>query len=949
MNDQLIIKGARHHNLKNLNVTIPRNKLVVITGVSGSGKSSLAFDTIYAEGQRRYVESLSTYARQFLGQMVKPDVDSIEGLSPAIAIDQKTTSHNPRSTVGTVTEIYDYLRLLFARAGQPHCPNCHRVIQRQSVQQIVDQIALLPLNTPIVILAPIVHERKGVHQSEITKALDAGFVEALVNQEFKSLNDPSLLNLKKTVKHNISVVIDKFTLTPEQHTRITDAIELALKMAGGLVEVMLNKDTTPQLCLFSENYACSECGISVPELEPSVFSFNNPYGACQTCSGLGFKVEFDPQLIIPDPKLSFADGAIAALTHQPGSYHMLKLEAVLKARGYDLNNCFKDLDLDTKKVLMEGSNDTKYQFWYRNLRGEVHKLTDTFEGVLSILKRRYQEAFSDRMRSEMAKFMTTTTCPACHGARLRPEMLAVYLNDLNIFDLCQLSVDKAAEFLAHLKLNRRQELIAAPILKEILSRLTFLKNTGLEYLTLARSASTLSGGEAQRIRLASQLGSRLSGVLYVLDEPSIGLHQRDNEKLINTLKQLRDLGNTLLVVEHDEDTMLAADQIIDIGPGAGKNGGRLIAQGSAKEISKIPASITGRYLAKIEQIKVPSKRRAATNGFITIAKARANNLKNLTVQLPLKVLTVITGVSGSGKSTLINEILYPALANRLNHASVTTLPSATMGKISGFEALNKIINIDQSPIGRTPRSNPATYTGVFDLVRQLFSQTKEAKARGYSAARFSFNLKGGRCESCQGDGVNRIEMSFLPDVYVPCEMCHGARYNRDTLEIKFKDKNIADVLSMSVEEACTFFEHHPKIMAKLKVLNEVGLGYLSLGQAATTLSGGEAQRIKLATELSRPSTGRTLYLLDEPTTGLHVDDVKKLLLILHRLVDRGNTVIVIEHNLDVIKTADYIVDLGPEGGERGGTVVAFGTPEQVAKQAKVSYTGKFLAPLLVRN
>ncbi len=941
MNDNIVIKGARQHNLKNIDLTIPRNKLVVMTGLSGSGKSSLAFDTIYAEGQRRYVESLSAYARQFLGQMEKPDVDYIEGLSPAISIDQKTTSHNPRSTVGTVTEIYDYLRLLFARIGRPYCSKCGRPIQRQTVQQIVDQVLTFPEGAKIVVMAPVVHGRKGSHQKVFEDARAKGFARVYVNGKLYLLDEEDV-ELTKTKKHNISLVIDRLAVRSSAASRLTDSVEAALKLANGLVEIALVAGDKLQIQLFSENFACSECGISVPELEPRLFSFNNPYGACPVCTGLGMQMEFDQRLIIPDHDRSFASGAIAALSANQEAYHMRKLDAMLRSRGYSLDCNYHNLDQATKDILWQGSGQVRYKFWYENLQGEVKEHQAPFEGLLSLLKRRHREAFSERMRLELEEFMTSTPCPACHGARLRPEVLAIKIGGLSISQLSGLSVVGAIEFCQQLSLTGREQLIAEQVLKEIVGRLRFLRDVGLEYLTLDRTAGTLSGGEAQRIRLATQIGSGLTGVLYILDEPSIGLHQRDNGRLLATLKQLRDLGNTLIVVEHDEETMWAADQIIDIGPGAGEHGGEVIAQGTAKEIGKIDASVTGRYLSGKEAIAVPKHRRAALDGYLEIVEAQANNLKNITVQIPIGLLTVVTGVSGSGKSTLVNEILYNALAAKLNGARVR---AAKHTAIFGAEYLDKVINIDQAPIGRTPRSNPATYTGVFDLIRTLFSQTSEAKARGYLPGRFSFNVKGGRCEACLGDGVNKIEMNFLPDIYVPCEVCHGARYNRDTLEVYYKGKNIAEVLAMTVSEACQFMANMPRIARKLQVLEDVGLGYIRLGQAATTLSGGEAQRVKLATELSRAATGKTLYILDEPTTGLHAADVHKLLGVLHRLVDKGNTVVVIEHNLDVIKTADYIIDLGPEGGEGGGQVVAEGTPEEVASNAK-SYTGAYLAKIL---
>lgn len=937
MKDQIIVKGARQHNLKNITVEIPRDKLVVITGLSGSGKSSLAFDTIYAEGQRRYVESLSAYARQFLGQMDKPDVDYIEGLSPAISIDQKTTSRNPRSTVGTVTEIYDYLRLLFARIGEPHCPKCGKLIERQTVQQIVDHVLAMPQGTRFMVMAPLVRGRKGEHAKIMDQMRKAGYVRMFVDGEVRTLDEE--IKLEKNKKHSLSVVIDRLAVRDGITQRLTDSVETALKLAEGLVEINVIGGETQ---MYSENFACSDCGISLPEIEPRLFSFNNPMGACPACTGLGMNMELDKSLIIPDSSKTFAEGVIAALSTNQEAYHMKQLAAVLTHYGYSLDTVWNDLPKDMQEILWYGSGEQKFSFMYENLQGEVKKHTTPFEGIIPLLRRRHREAFSERMRLDIESFMTSTPCPVCHGARLKPEVLSILVGGKNICEVTALTVRDAINFFETLNLTERQQFIARQILKEILARLRFLNDVGLDYLTLDRAAGTLSGGEAQRIRLATQIGSGLVGVLYILDEPSIGLHQRDNSKLLATLQHLRDLGNTLLVVEHDEETMYAADQIIDIGPGAGEHGGNVVAQGSAEEIKLVENSVTGQYLSGRKFIPVPKKRRECDGRYIEIIGAKANNLKNIDVKIPLGVFTVVTGVSGSGKSTLINDILYNALAAKLHGAR---LRPSEHKEIRGLENIDKIINIDQSPIGRTPRSNPATYTGVFDFIRELFSQTNEAKMRGYKPGRFSFNVKGGRCEACRGDGMNKIEMNFLPDVYVPCEVCHGARYNRDTLEVHYKGKSIAEVLDMTVTEACEFFKNLPRIARKLQVLEDVGLGYIHLGQAATTLSGGEAQRVKLATELSRRSTGKTLYILDEPTTGLHIADVHKLLDVLQRLVEAGDSVVVIEHNLDVIKTADYLIDLGPEGGDKGGTLVACGTPEELAK-VKKSYTGQYVKQVL---
>lgn len=937
MKNQIIVKGARQHNLKNITVEIPRDKLVVITGLSGSGKSSLAFDTIYAEGQRRYVESLSAYARQFLGQMDKPDVDYIEGLSPAISIDQKTTSRNPRSTVGTVTEIYDYLRLLFARIGEPHCPKCGKLIERQTVQQIVDHVLAMPQGTRFMVMAPLVRGRKGEHAKIMDQMRKAGYVRMFVDGEVHTLDEE--IKLEKNKKHSLSVVIDRLAVRDGITQRLTDSVETALKLAEGLVEINVIGGETQ---MYSENFACSDCGISLPEIEPRLFSFNNPMGACPACTGLGMNMELDKSLIIPNGSKTFAEGVIAALSTNQDAYHMKQLAAVLTHYGYSLDTVWNDLPKDMQAILWYGSGEQKFSFMYENLQGEVKKHTTPFEGIIPLLRRRHREAFSERMRLDIESFMTSTPCPVCHGARLKPEVLSILVGGKNICEVTALTVRDAINFFETLNLTERQQFIARQILKEILARLRFLNDVGLDYLTLDRAAGTLSGGEAQRIRLATQIGSGLVGVLYILDEPSIGLHQRDNSKLLATLQHLRDLGNTLLVVEHDEETMYAADQIIDIGPGAGEHGGNVVAQGTAEEIKLVENSVTGQYLSGRKFIPVPKKRRECDGRYIEIIGAKANNLKNIDVKIPLGVFTVVTGVSGSGKSTLINDILYNALAAKLHGAR---LRPSEHKEIRGLENIDKIINIDQSPIGRTPRSNPATYTGVFDFIRELFSQTNEAKMRGYKPGRFSFNVKGGRCEACRGDGMNKIEMNFLPDVYVPCEVCHGARYNRDTLEVHYKGKSIAEVLDMTVTEACEFFKNLPRIARKLQVLEDVGLGYIHLGQAATTLSGGEAQRVKLATELSRRSTGKTLYILDEPTTGLHIADVHKLLDVLQRLVEAGDSVVVIEHNLDVIKTADYLIDLGPEGGDKGGTLVACGTPEELAK-VKKSYTGQYVKQVL---
>ena len=931
------IRGARAHNLKNINVDIPRDKLVVITGLSGSGKSSLAFDTIYAEGQRRYVESLSSYARQFLGQMDKPDVDQIDGLSPAISIDQKTTSHNPRSTVGTVTEIYDYLRLLFARVGHPHCPKCGKPITQQSVDQMIDQIRELPERTKLLVMAQVVRGKKGEHKKVLAHIRHEGYVRVRIDGEVMDIGED--IQLEKNKKHTIEVVIDRLVVREGMESRLADSLETALKLGEGVAYVQI---VGGELLMFSENFACVDCGISLPEITPRMFSFNNPYGACPVCTGLGSHMEFDEELVVPDASLSVGGGVFAPLSKNLHSYAMCVMKAILENRGYSLETPWQELDKKTKQALLYGSGEERFHFRYTNMFGEDKEYFVPFEGVMPLLARRYHETDSDEMRESYENYMTEIPCKACHGARLKPETLAVTVGGKNIDEVTRMTIREADAFFTQLTLTPREAKIARQILKEIHARLKFLLDVGLDYLTLSRSAGTLSGGEAQRIRLATQIGSGLQGVLYVLDEPSIGLHQRDNNRLLATLKHLRDLGNTLIVVEHDEDTMYAADHIIDIGPGAGAHGGRVVAEGTAEEIKKNPDSVTGAYLSRCKFIPVPQKRRPGNGKFIEVVGAAENNLKNLTVKFPLGTLTLVTGVSGSGKSTLVNEILYKGIASRLYH--VKGKPGKHK-KIKGLENIDKIIDIDQQPIGRTPRSNPATYTGVFDAIRDLFSQTSEARMRGYKAGRFSFNVKGGRCEACKGDGILKIEMHFLPDVYVPCEVCKGARYNRETLEVRYKGKNISEVLDMTIDEAVDFFANVPRIARKLKIIQDVGLGYIKLGQPATTLSGGEAQRVKLATELSRRSTGKTLYILDEPTTGLHTADIHKLLDILQRLVSGGDTVVVIEHNLDVIKTADYIIDLGPEGGDKGGTVVATGRPEDIVKVPE-SYTGKFLRPLL---
>ncbi len=935
------VRGARENNLKNIDVEIPRDSLVVMTGVSGSGKSSLAFDTIYAEGQRRYMESLSSYARQFLGQMEKPNVENIEGLSPAISIDQKSTNRNPRSTVGTVTEIYDYFRLLYARIGIPHCPNCGRTIERQTVDQMVDRICELPEGTKFMVLAPVVRGRKGQHEKVIERARRAGYARIRIDGIQYDLSED--ISLEKNNKHNIEIIIDRLVIKEGIGTRLADSIENAVKLADGLLYIDV---VDGEMLTFSTSYACPDCGISIPEVEPRSFSFNNPFGACPVCAGLGYKMEFDVDLMIPDTSVSINDGAITVMGWQSanseGSFTNAVLQALSKEFKFSLDTPFEDYPDKIKDILIYGT-DKEVKVHYSGQRGTgVYPIT--FEGLIKNVERRYRETASETMKAEYEAFMRITPCSECGGKRLKKESLAITVGDKNIYDVTTLSITDLYDFLASLELTKQQQRIGEQILKEIKARVGFLINVGLDYLSLARATASLSGGEAQRIRLATQIGSGLVGVCYILDEPSIGLHQRDNNKLLATLKSLRDLGNTLIVVEHDEDTMLEADYIVDIGPGAGSHGGEVVATGTAEEIMKVKESITGQYLSGKLRIPVPKSRRKPA-GWLTVKGAQENNLKNIDVNFPLGVFCCVTGVSGSGKSSLVNEILYNALARKLNRAHNI---AGKHKSITGMEKLDKVICIDQSPIGRTPRSNPATYTGAFDLIRDLFASTVDAKSRGYSKGRFSFNVKGGRCEACSGDGIVKIEMHFLPDVYVPCEVCEGKRYNRETLEVKYKGKNIYDVLDMRVEEALSFFENVPSIRNKIQTLYDVGLGYIKLGQPSTELSGGEAQRIKLATELSRRSTGKTIYILDEPTTGLHFADVHKLVDILHRLADGGNSVVVIEHNLDVIKCADYIIDMGPEGGDRGGTVIAEGTPEEIAK-SKISYTGAFIKKMLSRD
>ncbi|MDL0429415.1 excinuclease ABC subunit UvrA [Bacillus amyloliquefaciens] len=938
--DRIEVKGARAHNLKNIDVTIPRDQLVVVTGLSGSGKSSLAFDTIYAEGQRRYVESLSAYARQFLGQMDKPDVDAIEGLSPAISIDQKTTSRNPRSTVGTVTEIYDYLRLLYARVGKPHCPEHGIEITSQTIEQMVDRILEYPERTKLQVLAPIISGRKGAHVKALDQIRKQGYVRVRIDGEMAELSDD--IELEKNKKHSIEVVIDRIVVKEGVAARLSDSLETALRLGEG--RVMIDIIGQEEL-MFSEHHACPLCGFSIGELEPRLFSFNSPFGACPTCDGLGLKLEVDPELVIPNPELSLKEHAIAPWTPISSQYYPQLLQAVCRHYGIDMETPVKDLPKHQLDKVLYGSDDERIYFKYENDFGQVRENEIEFEGVLRNIERRYKETSSDYIREQMEQYMSQKPCPTCKGYRLKKEALAVLVNGRHIGTITELSVGDALEFFKNLTLSEKDMQIADLILREIVERLSFLDKVGLDYLTLSRAAGTLSGGEAQRIRLATQIGSRLSGVLYILDEPSIGLHQRDNDRLISALKNMRDLGNTLIVVEHDEDTMMAADYLIDIGPGAGIHGGRVISAGTPEEVMNDADSLTGRYLSGAQFIPMPPERRKPDGRFIEIKGASENNLKKANAKFPLGTFTAVTGVSGSGKSTLVNEILHKALAQKLHKAKAKP---GSHKEIKGLDHLDKVIDIDQAPIGRTPRSNPATYTGVFDDIRDVFAQTNEAKVRGYKKGRFSFNVKGGRCEACRGDGIIKIEMHFLPDVYVPCEVCHGKRYNRETLEVTYKGKSISDVLDMTVEDALSFFENIPKIKRKLQTLADVGLGYVTLGQPATTLSGGEAQRVKLASELHKRSTGRTLYILDEPTTGLHVDDIARLLVVLQRLVDNGDTVLVIEHNLDIIKTADYIVDLGPEGGAGGGMIVASGTPEEVV-EVKESYTGRYLKPVMERD
>ena len=939
--NKITIRGAREHNLKNIDLEIPRDQFIVFTGLSGSGKSSLAFDTIYADGQRRYVESLSSYARQFLGQMEKPDVDDIEGLSPAISIDQKTTSKNPRSTVGTVTEIYDYLRLLYARIGIPHCPVCGREIKQQTVDQIVDQVLSLPEGSKTQILAPVVRGRKGEHVKEFEAARKSGFVRVRVDGNLYDLSES--IKLEKNKKHNIEIVVDRLVIKPEIKSRLTDSLEIASNLSGGLVIIDV---IGGEEILFSQNYACPEHGVSIEELSPRMFSFNNPYGACEKCTGIGTFMEVDPDLIVPNKDLSIAQGAIKASGWSfgdKGTIANMYFEGLSKHYGFSLDTPFKDLPKKAVDVILYGTKGEKIRMTRTNDYG-TGSYNAPFEGIINNLERRYKESNSEYSKEEIANYMSSVNCPSCHGKRLKKQALAVTVGEENITDLTNLSINGMLDFLDHLELSERDHMIADAVLKEIRERLEFLRSVGLDYLTLSRASGTLSGGESQRIRLATQIGSSLVGVLYILDEPSIGLHQRDNDKLIATLKHLRDIGNTLIVVEHDEDTMRAADYIVDIGPGPGIHGGKVVFSGTVDDLIACEDSVTGQYLSGRRKIELPSARREGNGNFLTVKGCAENNLKNIDVSIPLGTFTCVTGVSGSGKSSLVNSILYKYLAAKLNRAR---LKAGKFSEMLGLEYLDKVIDIDQSPIGRTPRSNPGTYTGLFNDIREIFAQTADAKMRGYSAGRFSFNVRGGRCEACQGDGIVKIEMHFLPDIFVPCEVCKGQRYNRETLEVKYKGKTIHDVLEMTVEEGMTFFENLPKIHRKLATLFDVGLGYVKIGQPATTLSGGEAQRVKLATELSKRSTGKTIYILDEPTTGLHTADVHNLILVLQKLVDAGNTVLVIEHNLDVIKTADYLIDLGPEGGDKGGTVVAAGTPEQIAA-CKESYTGQYLAKLLTK-
>ncbi|HCZ8105540.1 TPA: excinuclease ABC subunit UvrA [Staphylococcus aureus] len=936
----IVVKGARAHNLKNIDIELPKNKLIVMTGLSGSGKSSLAFDTIYAEGQRRYVESLSAYARQFLGQMDKPDVDTIEGLSPAISIDQKTTSKNPRSTVATVTEIYDYIRLLYARVGKPYCPNHHIEIESQTVQQMVDRIMELETRTKIQLLAPVISHRKGSHEKLIEDIGKKGYVRLRIDGEIVDVNE--VPELDKNKNHTIEVVVDRLVVKEGIETRLADSIETALELSEGqlTVDVIDGEDLK-----FSESHACPICGFSIGELEPRMFSFNSPFGACPTCDGLGQKLTVDVDLVVPDKDKTLNEGAIEPWIPTSSDFYPTLLKRVCEVYKINMDKPFKKLTERQRDILLYGSGDKEIEFTFTQRQGGTRKRTMVFEGVVPNISRRFHESPSEYTREMMSKYMTELPCETCHGQRLSREALSVYVGGLNIGEVVEYSISQALNYYKNINLSEQDQSIANQILKEIISRLTFLNNVGLEYLTLNRASGTLSGGEAQRIRLATQIGSRLTGVLYVLDEPSIGLHQRDNDRLINTLKEMRDLGNTLIVVEHDDDTMRAADYLVDIGPGAGEHGGQIVSSGTPQKVMKDKKSLTGQYLSGKKRIEVPEYRRPASDRKISIRGARSNNLKGVDVDIPLSIMTVVTGVSGSGKSSLVNEVLYKSLAQKINKSKVKP---GLYDKIEGIDQLDKIIDIDQSPIGRTPRSNPATYTGVFDDIRDVFAQTNEAKIRGYQKGRFSFNVKGGRCEACKGDGIIKIEMHFLPDVYVPCEVCDGKRYNRETLEVTYKGKNIADILEMTVEEATQFFENIPKIKRKLQTLVDVGLGYVTLGQQATTLSGGEAQRVKLASELHKRSTGKSIYILDEPTTGLHVDDISRLLKVLNRLVENGDTVVIIEHNLDVIKTADYIIDLGPEGGSGGGTIVATGTPEDIA-QTKSSYTGKYLKEVLERD
>jgi excinuclease ABC subunit A len=934
--EKIIVRGARAHNLKDIDVDIPRDKLVVVTGLSGSGKSSLAFDTIYAEGQRRYVQSLSAYARQFLGQMDKPDVDLIEGLSPAISIDQRTTSRNPRSTVGTVTEIYDYLRLLYARIGHPFCPNCGTAIAQQTIQQIVDLVLAKPEGTRVLVLAPVVRGKKGEHVKLLEELQQEGYVRVRVDGELRELGEP--IELERNRQHTIEVVVDRLIIRPDIGARLADSLETATRLSEGLVII---HELGGEETLYSLNFACTECGFSYQEISPRMFSFNNPYGACPACSGLGAHLKFDPDLIFPDPSKSLAEGAMAVWADSSSNYYPALFQAVSKQYGIDLHKPIAELSDEHLNIILHGAPD-RLKVRYVDSNGQRREFNLVFRGVIPMLERSYRETSSNSIRENLEQYMSDHICPTCRGQRLKPEVLSIRVGGYSIAEVTALSISDALNFFAGLELSQRETLIAGQVLKEIKARLGFLVNVGLDYLTLDRKAGSLSGGEAQRIRLATQIGSSLTGVLYILDEPSIGLHQRDNGRLIETLKALRDHGNTVIVVEHDEETMRNADYIIDMGPGAGEHGGQIVAAGTLEEICQVEESITGRYLSGKESIAIPQQRRQPNDKWLRVRGARENNLKNMDVDIPLGVFTCVTGVSGSGKSTLVNEIIYKQLAMDLNRAK---RKAGQHDQILGLEHLEKVINIDQAPIGRTPRSNPATYTGTFDLIRQLYAQTQAAKMRGYKPGRFSFNVRGGRCEACRGDGIIKIEMHFLPDIYVPCEVCGGQRYNRETLEVRYKGKNIADILAMTAAEALIFFENHQGIRRKLQTLVDVGLGYIRLGQSATTLSGGEAQRVKLATELSRRSNGRTFYILDEPTTGLHVDDVRRLLDVLQRLVAQGDTVLVIEHNLDVIKTADYIIDLGPEGGERGGLVVARGAPEEVAVMEQ-SYTGQYLKPLL---